>query len=842
MKKRDSTAPKKSRASKAPSTSSTTTTLKLRDQSTTTTRTPIAGDSDDDSMPPPPPPPTAKRKHSSTSSSSSVKKFKDDPDAESTNRPAKKRKLDPEIKAKRGSSTGSKGKRPVDGEVTHTVRNHSLPAQEDRPTMGAKRSHSRSKGHEDDADDEMKLPTPLVPPNVKSKGKSRARPDSDTDVEVISIKSSSSAASEHIQEMLDAIPADSDVDDVGDFKKERNEGAAGKKSHLKKGKSGSGKTTAKIEVLVYDKRGNFISGKQKPNTEVDVADPTSAKPNPKSRPVGKEKDSQFRKHSPRLSPGALQRLEVHDWDVLALEELQRQPIIPSKPETPPAAEIVPAMAKMPLFLDITPEPDYYHEEPEPREKHRTPSVLDRDEQGGGLEDGDLQDDESIVGELTYPDQMQVDHPEPEEEIIPAKPTATTSKPNSIRRGQTPEDLPGRVADIILRARTNNPRIRKEPTQPEIIPETETESNRNTDSQDSQPQPQPQDKAPLPSIVVPLTATRSERLISKMMPRSPHSRGGSRVSVIDEERFGTPFETPYENDDDAFNQDITVLSLVREVTPDRATGIHNNAKKPLRPLPVISPSAFAPHLPSSSLIESTTTDPTEEEDELMSSIEQFDSPDKGSYVAQRGHELAKAARLERIGDEKEKRKRITLEEIKAKVASVKGKEREVSVVPSRDGSGSRSRSRSHASATKDVQENEHVDDDPIQVDVHDTPDEETQPSADNSGPHKVPVCEEEEESTQDLLEELRAFEQQQRGVEEVDVHAGWDAPAPEQADDEHDEPPREDVQDEQDGDVQDEQDGDVQDEPSHEEEDLIVHDQDAEGELEETLPDVCAGFS
>jgi len=134
-----------------------------------------------------------------------------------------------------------------------------------------------------------------------------------------------------------------------------------------------------------------------------------------------------------------------------------------------------------------------------------------------------------------------------------------------------------------------------------------------------------------TIVVPLTATCSEHLISKKMPHSPHLHGGLQVSVIDEEWFSTPFKTPYENDD-AFNQDDNNadLSLARKGTPDCSTGNHHNTKKPLQPLPVISPSTFAPHLPSSSLIKSAAGGDAEQEDEPMSSIEQFDSPDKGSY--------------------------------------------------------------------------------------------------------------------------------------------------------------------------------------------------------------------
>jgi len=75
--------------------------------------------------------------------------------------------------------------------------------------------------------------------------------------------------------------------------------------------------------------------------------------------------------------------------------------------------------------------------------------------------------------------MQVDHPEPVDKIIPAKLTTMASGPNSVYRSQTPEDLPGHIADIILQPWTNNPRVRKELTQPEIVPETETESNWNT---------------------------------------------------------------------------------------------------------------------------------------------------------------------------------------------------------------------------------------------------------------------------------------------------------------------------------------------------------------------------
>ena len=166
-----------------------------------------------------------------------------------------------------------------------------MPTHEVRPTLGAKRSLSHAKEHEDSSDNEMRLPTPVPPPNIKDKGKGKVCPDSDTDVEVISIKSSSSIASECIQEMLDAIPAHSDVDDVGDSKKERNEGAAGKKLHMLKGQAESGKTTAKSEIWFYNKWGNFHSGKQKLNTEANMAEPTSAKPNPKSRAKEKEKDS-----------------------------------------------------------------------------------------------------------------------------------------------------------------------------------------------------------------------------------------------------------------------------------------------------------------------------------------------------------------------------------------------------------------------------------------------------------------------------------------------------------------------------------------------------------------------
>ncbi|KAF6760614.1 hypothetical protein DFP72DRAFT_76553 [Ephemerocybe angulata] len=110
---------------------------------------------------------------------------------------------------------------------------------------------------------------------------------------------------------------------------------------------------------------------------------------------------------------------------------------------------------------------------------------------------------------------------------------------------------------------------------------------------------PHHASPPPSASRPTPLTPRSSLISRMKPRTPKS---SSTKVAD---------------DDA-------------TSPEKNKAGSSGASKPkiFGPIPQISPSKFHPHLPSSSnIMNSTIEDAEPEVEEPMSSIEQFDSPQK-----------------------------------------------------------------------------------------------------------------------------------------------------------------------------------------------------------------------
>ncbi|KAF5370906.1 hypothetical protein D9615_009801 [Tricholomella constricta] len=160
-----------------------------------------------------------------------------------------------------------------------------------------------------------------------------------------------------------------------------------------------------------------------------------------------------------------------------------------------------------------------------------------------------------------------------------------------------------------------------------------------------------------------TPARSS-LISKMKPRTPGS--SSRFSVIDDDIAAPDFayhslelevhmevdeEEQEQNEDkgqEAEDQDEDEGKKKEEVTEAQVEAVSRSTSKTgsrtnsgtMRPLPMLSPSNFAPHLPSASSSTSVNgvgidgagqaeqDDEAEEVAELMSSIEQFSSPEKG----------------------------------------------------------------------------------------------------------------------------------------------------------------------------------------------------------------------
>ncbi|KAG5653215.1 hypothetical protein H0H81_001692 [Sphagnurus paluster] len=175
---------------------------------------------------------------------------------------------------------------------------------------------------------------------------------------------------------------------------------------------------------------------------------------------------------------------------------------------------------------------------------------------------------------------------------------------------------------------------------DIVPETETESAGNTQSQSqlhqSQPEPpihsyvpDPQLKphlsdldAPKPSIEPYSKPASTSSIVSKMKQRIPGS--SSHIDDIDVDNFpyipSEPEELRPENEEE---------DEVKMRTPVLRSRSGSNRSVALHPIPQLSPSTFTAHLRSSSVGRAADGDQDEEADAdgLMSSIEQFSSPEK-----------------------------------------------------------------------------------------------------------------------------------------------------------------------------------------------------------------------
>ncbi|KDR79423.1 hypothetical protein GALMADRAFT_243496 [Galerina marginata CBS 339.88] len=355
---------------------------------------------------------------------------------------------------------------------------------------------------------------------------------------------------------------------------------------------------------------------------------------------------------------------------------------------------------------------------------------------------------------------------------------------------------------------------------DIVPETDPEP----DSQ-SQPQLQSQDldlptaPAVLPSYPSrPQTPGAKNSLRSRMKPRTPLSRTSS---VIESGR-----------------------------------------DKVLHPIPMLSPSTFHPHLsaiaePESSLPESIEVDSDrqrrnsrshiendndDEEDAPMSSIEQFDSPEKGKArikkillskdkqkptqlepamtiaeldVVKRGQEIAEAAKKRREMNEgrlgsSPPRTRRTIADIRATRTT---RSRSGTATSHASDGSPRGKGSAHSGLGRVEEQKEAEGDEETQnastdvapptsgprtapeveslvvqemehayVDLsggvgdpedQDQDDDGTDLDSPQTVRHPVLVRQEEEESTQDLMMELQAVQQQQRRMDDVDLQNGWD---------------------------------------------------------------------
>ena len=343
---------------------------------------------------------------------------------------------------------------------------------------------------------------------------------------------------------------------------------------------------------------------------------------------------------------------------------------------------------------------------------------------------------------------------------------------------------------------------------DIVPETEAE---NSQSQELQ---LPITDPTAPSLVPP--ATPKSTMKSRMKPRTPLSRASSSLARVAD---------------------------------------MNGGSRPLRPIPRLSPSAFQPLLElDSSLpesIEAATSqersrrhdiDEHDDDDEApMSSIEQFESPDKASRgqkkstiptgrqdgvangknhkgkqkekesaediwdsaVVRRGRELAEGARRRSHSDADFSSPPPT----KRTVADIVAASRSRSASNASTSSGGEDEDEEMADASTNVvpptsgppalgvsqesQDDSNVAAQPIEdayVDLTGPTDNDYDMHTGSSppAPPKDPLFlrEEEEESTQDLMIEIQEVQAAQRNMDDLDIDAGWGVPGPSKANETH----------------------------------------------------------
>ncbi|KAG6864660.1 hypothetical protein C0991_008037 [Blastosporella zonata] len=237
------------------------------------------------------------------------------------------------------------------------------------------------------------------------------------------------------------------------------------------------------------------------------------------------------------------------------------------------------------------------------------------------------------------------------------------------------DVPSQPKNAV-RPSTHSNGIKDDSYRQGVVPETETESQSQSQSQPLQqaqapiqqrqpslPPPQqpissqedkPAESSPevhertgpatpklshAPTILLPpCTTPARSSLISKMKPRTPGS--SSRILFDDNTDIFHPPRLEVHLEEDEEQEELDMVEPKEQKEPSRANGSKTSrtGSGPLRPLPRLSPSEFVPHLPSvastSSLsgrsVQSAADEKSDEAEveELMSSIEQFSSAEKG----------------------------------------------------------------------------------------------------------------------------------------------------------------------------------------------------------------------
>ncbi|KAG6860120.1 hypothetical protein C0995_015500 [Termitomyces sp. Mi166 len=424
------------------------------------------------------------------------------------------------------------------------------------------------------------------------------------------------------------------------------------------------------------------------------------------------------------------------------------------------------------------------------------------------------------------------HQQPEN-AIRACTTFNGAKDDSYRQGEVPEtetqSSHNAQSQFQSQPLVSSPKQRQ-PSPPRQPRSTSSPGDENPDPFKQVKQHVPAKPSRVPTLIVQQPQTPPPRsrssLVSRMRPRTPGS--SPHISLFDN---GVTFHQPelemHIEVDEEQNQPDQAETKTEQPKPASTTSSRRTSRAgsgPLRPIPRLSPSIFTLHLPSapssSSHRSAADSAPTEESDEaeaayLVSSIEQFSSPEKGgrkrkigqekvdrkgkgkepandhldieasvtdgddsgedeleNVVRKRGQQLAARARAERLkwqrefdGEVGEGRKK-TLKEVLSEHVNRKGKKR-----MREEEKGEEKGRTDHAPGPRWGKEKEKL--------------RSSRAPSEEDGEHEsveddvADLREEEEESTQDLMMDVPNI----RPMEDVEMNQGWDVEPPAQVTDE-----------------------------------------------------------
>ncbi|KAG6844751.1 hypothetical protein H0H87_003974 [Tephrocybe sp. NHM501043] len=254
---------------------------------------------------------------------------------------------------------------------------------------------------------------------------------------------------------------------------------------------------------------------------------------------------------------------------------------------------------------------------------------------------ELRDDEEQLVEEMYNEYVDFDagHPQPKTGG-PASTQSNEAKDDSFRQGVVPETETESSNNTQSQSQSKS---HVQPSMPRqrLLPTLQPDLNQGKHKGSAGPQKTRVPPKPLrvpTEILTPHATPGRSSLISKMKPRTPGS--SSRISLFDDSAdiiFRQPeLEVHPEVDEDQEETGVGYLNLSPRASSSSIDDRTTSGQ--LRPIPRLSPSQFTAHLPKaasgSSIRHHSARTATEDDidaaeiEELVSSIEQFSSPEKG----------------------------------------------------------------------------------------------------------------------------------------------------------------------------------------------------------------------